>query len=449
MAAKLELPTSIHSLYLLLMTKRGPDTGVCIAAAVISIAAVAAGYSSYIRALARRGDFFALYEASRHAIETGSLSDPLSVGYYPPSGRPILMLLAIIPTPWIGAVCWWAISACLHGLCVYLLVRHLLPGECSRRARLAMVVLMAMLVWLVSDLAVGNVSSLLLASVVVSYFLYRKRYVLPSALVLSIGIVTKLLPIFLLVFYLVRRRWAVSMMTIVCTLAVGVLPGVLIFGRADFIASWKTWYDHAMSIRTARHTIMDSDRATFMNQAWPNILLRTLHPVSAGHEKKPFYVNVANLSRSLILKIWLSLAVTSGLLWVILIWPRASDPAGVEHVRFALVPLAMIWFSPHVMSYYMTLIMPALVILIWAIIERRETMSSIRYSLAGLGAIYILGCISTASDYARALGAYQMVVLALAVGIFLIIRQMNKHADPAVEGHRIGEGPVSELETQK
>lgn len=399
------------------MSKR--DTNFYIVAAIILMVLAGTAYSTFVRARGNVGDFGALYKASRWAMQTRTINDPVSLGYYPPSGRPILMLLALPPKVY-GAMCWWTISVGLHVLCLFLIVRHMLPGPCSDRWKLAAVTYLALAPWVAMDLGEGNINSIVLAGVVISYFLHRKGHLLPAAMILAAGIAVKLIPAFLLAFYVIRRRWKVSILTVFCTLAIGIIPGVLLFGRDDFTRSWKTWRDHAVNVRTAEYTILESDRATYMNQAWPNILVRTLHKISAGRHGRPFYVNLANLSRPTILKIWYVFAAISGVAWIWFIWPRRAEPAQFEHLRFASVPLIIIWFSPHVLTYYLTLTMPALAILLWAIGEKANRSLSIRPYLIILLMIYIVGCVSVASTHLRAVGCFQMVVMTLAGGLILL-----------------------------
>ncbi|MFA5864145.1 MAG: glycosyltransferase family 87 protein [Phycisphaerae bacterium] len=385
------------------------------------IALIGTFKSNYVKTAVGKGDFAALYKASAWAGRTGSFADPNSLGYYPPSGRPILMIFTLLPLrP--AAIVWWLMAVGLHLFCLYLLINFLLPVKPTDPWLLISLVYLAMLPWLVSDLAGGNVSPLILASVVISYFLYRRGRLWSSAIILSIGIVVKFLPIFMIFFYAVKRRWKMVFITSACTLIVGILPGMLLVGSHNFFDSWKTWSREALGRRTAKYMIVESSGISYINQSLANVLLHTLSPVSAGHHDKPFYVNIANLSRTTILKIWYTVVLVSGLLWVYLIWPRKDDPPSIEAVHFAAVCLPMIWFSPHVMTYYLTILMPAVALLIWATTNKRDLPMNIMLAL------YILGYVLVASVYGRAYGNYQAVVLVLAISIALTSSQIRRSA---------------------
>jgi hypothetical protein len=388
--------------------------------------AVLAGtlWSTFIRSGAKVGDFWALYEASRHAIDTETL-DTQSLGYYPPSGRPILMLLAFLP-PQPAAVLWWCFSVGMQLLCLYLIMMYMLPARPSDPWLLGLLVYLAMTPWIVSDLSGGNISTLILAALVVSFFLYQKKWFWTSGLVLAVGIAVKFLPVFLIFFYAVKRRWKMALISTLCTLLVGLLPGILYFGMNPFFQSWKTWSKSALSRRTATYMILESPGISYINQSLANVLLHTLSHTNAGHHDKPVFVNIADLSRPTILNIWVGLAALAGLAWVCLIWPRKSDPPTIEPLHFAYVCLPMIWFSPHVMSYYMTILLPAVTVLAWAPAQTNDLLTPIKKKTNWLILAYCLACIGVAGLYARAYGNYLLIVLILGINVAIVSRQLRR-----------------------
>jgi hypothetical protein len=380
--------------------------------------------STIIRSGAEVGDFWALYEASRHAIETGSL-DAKSLGYYPPSGRPILMMLALLPAQ-PAAVLWWGISVGLQILCLVLIFKHLLPERPSDPLLLGFLAYLAMLPWVVSDLSGGNISTLILASLVISYYLYRKKWLWTSGLVLGVGIAVKFLPVFLIFFYAVKRRWKMAVISSLCTLFIGLVPGVVLFGKNNFFESWNTWSKTALGRRTVTYMILESPGISYINQSLANVFLHTLSPVSAGHHGKPFYVNIADLSRPTVLKIWMGIVLITGLAWVYLIWPGKNDPPFLEPLHFAYVCLPMIWFSPHVMSYYMTILLPAVTVLVWAAVEPNELITPVRKKAGWMILAYFLACVGIAIPHARAYGNYLLIILILGAGVTLIFQQVRQ-----------------------
>jgi len=381
--------------------------------------------STVVRANAGRSDFFALYHASRHAMETGRLADPDSLGYYPPSGRPILMLLSVLPNPH-AAILWWTISVLLHGTCLYLVIIYLLPDRSRDSWVLAGLVVLAMTPWYVSDLACGNVSSLILASVVLSFFFFRRGRVWISAFCLGVGIAVKFLPVFLLFYYAIQRRWRAFGVGVLGSVLVGIIPGLLWFGVVDFGRSWKTWYRFACGQRTPEAMILKGEGASYGHQSLANVLLHTLSRVNAGTRARPFFINLADISRAAILKIWYAVVVLSALVWIYAVWPGRSGSPSLPMIHFALVGLPMVWFSPHVLSYYLTILLPAITILIWSAWEPPAFLQHHRSRTWIFIAIYWLLCACVTVPYARAYGCYLALVFVLAVHLVLMGRAMRR-----------------------
>lgn len=391
---------------------------------IVGITLSATLVSSQIRVGAQVGDFWALYDASRHAYETGRIDDPDSLGYYPPSGRPLMMLLAPLPAR-VGGFIWWSAAAGLQLLCLYVLIRHLMPGPVSDPWRLATFTYFALLPWIVADLTGGNISTLMLASIVLSFYFYRRGRTLPAAAILGAGIAVKIFPVFMVLFYGIKRRWRMAGMAAGATVVIGVLPGVLLFGAGEFAESWRVWSERA-KIRSPRYMIVDGPGISYINQSVANVLRHTLSPVNAGHRSDNFLVNVADLPRPVILVIWYVVMSAAGLAWVWMLWPRKTDSPGVEAAQLGLVGIAVLWFSPHVMSYYLTVLMPAVALLMWAGSEAEYNgLAGLRGAMAAPVILYFLGDLSVASRYARAYGSYLLIMVVLAVAVGITIRRMR------------------------
>jgi len=391
---------------------------------VIGVLLAVSFYSFMVKTLADKADFRALYRTSVHALETRTLT-PESLGYYPPSGRPILMFFALLPES-VAPVIWWLTGVGLHGISFYIFVRYLVPFRSSDPLLLAMLLAFSLLPWLAGDLSGGNISPMMLASVVVGYFLYRRGWLWSSAMVVGAGVALKFLPVFLVIFYGVKRKWGIFWRSILAAIVIGILPGMMIFGVEHFWGSWKTWSESALSKRTARYIIVDSPHGiSYVNQSLPNVLLHILSPVSAGHDAKPFFVNIVKFSRPSVYKIWMIFILISGSAWLYVIWPRKFDGANQELVQFGFVCLPMVWFCPHILSYYLTILMPAVGILLWAVLERPQAIRPAVRRLRIFVLLYALGCLLLASEYARAYGNYLGIIFILAIALVLISRQLR------------------------
>jgi len=78
------------------------------------------------------------------------------------------------------------------------------------------------------------------------------------------------------------------------------------------------------------------------------------------------------------------------------------------------------------MTYYMTILTPAVMILIWAVVERKNRFQEIQTPLIVLAVLYGLGCASVASAYARAYGSYLFTILILACTVGWVARRLQQ-----------------------
>ncbi len=440
--------------------------------------------SNIIRSTHNKGDFVAIYQASEHALKINSLNDPESLGYYPPSARPFFLIFAVLPKVPAMAL-WWLISVFLYCLAFYLSAKYLIPynnthdnninninknhdnkdidntGDVStentktnmpkRILKIISITFLLSIPWLISDLNVGNVSTIVLMSILVSYILHIKNRQILSGLVLAIGISTKLIPIFLLIFYAIRKKWKQTIITLIILPIVGIIPGILIFSYKDFTRSWKCWKEHAFNIRTAKYIITKTHRLNYMNQAWPNVLTRALHHIDSGHRHHSLYVNFANLPKKTILIIWYIFAATSFAIWIYAIKPPENldkhHQLISERLAFCLVPPIVLWFSPHMLSYYMTILIPSLTLIVWATFDKntydtdtntnasnelnkkqKQNSQTLKSKLKIILLVYLILCLSPAFPLFRALGSYQFIVLLCFIGVYMIIRDNSKRA---------------------
>ena len=170
---------------------------------------------------------------------------------------------------------------------------------------------------------------------------------------------------------------------------------------------------------------MNRQAMSFQNQSIAATLLRVFSDVNAGKRQRAFKVAWLNLSREVILAIWLAIALLSGLWLLWFTWPTGRTTLLREHFEYGLFLLAMIWYSVHVMTYYLTLLMLPV-----ALVAGRLTASVLDRSADGLDkklwvcwVVYLLAYVSVISQYWRAMGSYQWAVAAIAAGLMLLARQ--------------------------
>ena len=398
---------------------------------LVLLPALVTGASHLFRAAHRIGDFEDIYNESLGALHTHrlSLEHPDSIGLYPPSARPLLMVQALLPLmP--AAVLWFVVYAGFHLTACYLIARYVCGLEPPHRLAGTLIAWCLSLPWIWSDLVLCNVTSILVICTVGSYVLHARGRTGLAALVLSVGIAIKLLPAAVLGYYLWRRRFGMIAATLLCTAAIGVVPGLLWFGPRNFAEGWSLWAREPMHARSPLVIIENHTLCTFQNQSVIATLTRLFSRVNAGRPESPFQITKVELSSRAILALWLAAMAVPLAAWGLLaakVGP-ATGPPLVEGFRYALFMLMMVWFSPQVMSYYLALLSLPLGVLGIRSFQQRLAGRRDRFVNVVL-VLYALLCLTVVSPWLRAHGTYQMIVLLL--GIATVVRSLRFQKDKA------------------
>ncbi|MBN1492097.1 MAG: DUF2029 domain-containing protein [Phycisphaerae bacterium] len=386
---------------------------------------LATGTSHLFRAAHGLGDFEGSYANSRAVLEVHrlSLENPDTMGLYPPSARPILVVHALLPLmP--AAVVWYIIYAGFHLTACYLVARCVCGLEPPHRFAGTLITWGFSLPWIWSDLATCNVTSILVICTVGSYVLHTRGRTWLAACVLSVGIAIKFLPAAVLGYYLWRRRFRMIGATLLCTVVIGVVPGLLWFGPRNFAEGWSLWVHGRMLAHSPMAAAEDHSLCTFQNQSLIATLTRLFTDVDAGQGQSHFQITKVELSSRAILGLWLVAMAVPLVAWVLLmvLRGRATGPPLLEGLCYAFFVLMMIWFSPQVRTYYMALLSLPLGVLGICGFKRRLAGDRDRF-VDGALALYLLLSLSFASAWLRAHGTYQMIVLLL--GTVTIVRVLR------------------------
>jgi len=350
----------------------------------LALAAVLIGplCSHLYKALHRqRGDWYSIYTIADHSVRTGELwADPdaeiVRTQRYPPIARPLLMPLALAPTA-VTAVGSFVLFTCLYLWCAAVLVRAFFQTpDAARAGRIVGVALLWAIVlpYLFADLVACNLTSVLLASVTGAYVLGARGKPILAGVVLSIGVLLKMIPALCLLHFVVRRQWRVAWGTLAGVVLLGLIPTLVMFGPAKLWDYQGWWYHHEFAEFTPMRVIDDPIECTYQNQAVVRTLVRLLTHTNAGHAGDPFYITLAEPPRWAIKVVYfsimgLSLAGLGAVLWR----TRRDDSAIGAAMSYALCVGAMLWFSPWAGSYYFSMAMwPAAPLLAAALDERRN-----------------------------------------------------------------------------
>jgi hypothetical protein len=353
---------------------------ICVIIALLFLVGPAIGH--FRKSLwSNRGDWLSIYNIADHSVRTGKLwadetEKIVRTQRYPPITRPLLMLFALPPKP-VAAVLSFALFAMLYGWSAAKIAEvfplpKIVSGTVAAGVAIAVV---APYVW--ADLTAGNLTSVLLACVTGAYVFAQRGKPLRAGVILSVGIMLKMIPALCLIYFLFRKQWRVFVGVVLGVVVIGVIPSLLIFGPSQLIDYHGYWYHEEFAKFTPMRTIEQPIECTYQNQAFVRTLIRLFTPINAGHSGDPFYIQIADLSVPAIKTIYIAVMIASlgGLVWVCRrSTQRAADGSPAA---YALCVGAMLWMSPWAGSYYFSLAMwPAM-----ALVARWDTSTISRVAL--------------------------------------------------------------------
>ena len=397
---------------------------------LIVLTFVGAGVSFQHRVARGKSDFLGLYRQAELVRTTGSFVNEHS-GPYPPSARAAYQLWVSLP-PSVAAAIWFVLASALYLGTAWWLVRSAsgLPTRDHMPAMCVALVIAAP--WIASDLAQGNISSLLMFAVVGGGLLAQRGNPWAAGLVLSLGIIMKPVALVGLFYLLLKRHWRASLATAIFALVLGFVPPVLLVGWDRALEGWLSWY------RTVgwTHSPLVSPwisvpQIDYENGSAIASLMRLFRDVRAGDDWSITLVVLPTWGLALL---WYALAavLTLPVLWLTR-HPARKVPIERQAVELAAYLVLMLWFSPLLMSYYLGITLVPVSVLIWHLVR---VGNSGRRDWATIGLLVAFGvsAIHMASPTLRAAGATPATLLILWVALVRLLWVMgHKQAESAAE----------------
>lgn len=312
--------------------------------------------SSFYRLTHQRGDFNQLIEDGALAIQTRQLGEVLPLEY-PPTARPLFMILASAPPKW-SLVFWWLINAWFYWQSAVWLSRQIAVADRDWKSVLpAFGIIGLAAAGIVSDLSVGQLTGLILFCVVGSYELDRCGRSIAGGTLLAISLLIKPLPAVLLLYYLLRRRWCLLAATFMAYVLLGPVLLMVLFGWNEQIDGWRWFFENTAQNRSPlrvfhRWAAMPGMCLTFRESGLASSLIRLCMEVT--YDKHRHSVQLLSLKPGMVRLIWL---VFTGLplLWVsVLILRRKRHEPGNLHVFAAMIGVMML-ANPKFISYWLAL----------------------------------------------------------------------------------------------
>ncbi|WAH38299.1 glycosyltransferase family 87 protein [Alicyclobacillus dauci] len=147
--------------------------------------------------------------------------NPNNAYVYPPEFSTFWSWLGLFPFR-VAASLWLGISVCSYASAVYLLTK-ILWSRMSLLSRITVVFICITLTPFQVDVGVGNVDSILLLCIVLTFYFIRQDRKFLAGVPLGLAIAFKVTPLAVLVYVLLRKQWRTGMSAVITT---GVLVGL-------------------------------------------------------------------------------------------------------------------------------------------------------------------------------------------------------------------------------
>lgn len=388
-------------------------------------------------------DFHELYQVGNWGLTTRRL-DPAGLGFYPPSAMPLFMLWSSLH-PMVASF-----TSCTVYALLYLAALRWIPAEAMRvhrtqtwHAWLFLGILMGG--FLAHDIVTGQVSAIPISAVILGYVWWRQGRTWRAATAMAFGIAFKLLPMLALLFFLMKRQWKMVAATGVLTVALGLLPGLVLFGPEQVAAGWRGYYTHVAYPKS--HPVDYEGRirwtkpASFLNPSLSVTCLRWLSDYP--RDRYAAFLPVVKLPQKQVQTAQRAFITGLGLisLWCCRRRPEKESPEALAN-QYGLVLVWMVLMSPHLAIYYMAWALWPVAVMI-GIVGRRDFTQRRPEYLNGLplwawGALFPLSAVPVL----RAAGIHPGMLLALWVVLLANVIRGKYFAVPAEEVAAPGREPA-------
>jgi len=400
----------------------------------LGLAATAVLLSPTLVSLAHRvqhdaGDFSEFREDGRVALETRRLGPHLPLSY-PPTTRPLFMLMAIPPRV-IAAVTWWSLSVWMYWQTAAWAARRWLPAAHGRFFAWGWLALATGLAGVVADLTVGQLTALVLFCIMGAFELGERRRWVAAGAALAIPLLVKPLPIVLLPFFALRRQWNVLLVAGAVWLAAGPLLLAAIFGTQNELDGWRHFRADTAGPRSPWRFFHDwESRAggdeTYRRSGLSSTLVRLFRPVT--YDGLGGTVHLATLPAGMVFAIWVLIVGGIGS-WSCWVASRAGPTASSR--GFAGFVCTMLLANPHFISYWLAGAMIPATALLGQVVAPADGPAGRRDRLIAATslALWLVSLVAFAFPICRAAGSVVIGIVALAIGVLSL---RDEPVEPAV-----------------
>jgi hypothetical protein len=391
---------------------RGWSRAAWIGVLTVCGAAVIVGASSLAYRVSHgESDFIGVIRGVAEARQAGRFG-AAHASPYPPSAYALWHVFTLLPDL-VAAGVWSVLATLMYVVTGWWLARYAVGLQPQDRAPVFFVAFALTAPWIASDLAQGNTSSLVAFSAAGSWVLAARNRPWLAGLVLGLGLVMKPLPLVILFYFVYKRMWRVVATTVVCVAALVSLPAMLLYGPAEALRGWQLWHQAIGQNASPLNTVwLNVPEINYHNSSAVAAVMRVFGDVRA-HESG-YRVTLVQLPRWGVAAIWyaLSAVVVLPVLWVTR-RPAARLSRERQAEELALYVVLMLFFSPELLSYYLSITLVPVTVLIGRAVRVAQREGRREWATAGLVAGYAASGLHMASRFLRAVGGSGLALLIL------------------------------------
>lgn len=383
-----------------------------IATLLLVLIALALG-GELIRSIGRVGDFRGYALAGIQVIKGANLYSS-DYNTWPPFFSIVCVPIALINDFSEGGMrfIWLVGSLLAFWGAVRLMVRQLLnrkvswktgPDLVSWRDPILLVPLLIILRYLLDNLANVQINMYILFLAILTIYFFIKEKPLLAGIILAFSISIKVYPIFLLIYFVFKREWAISLWTMVF-LAMFNGSTVLVFGWEESLGFHETWKEIASNSPAANHK----------NQSLTGLLFRLLSNQDPGFELQ---INLLDLSDSTIRKLSYLVAGLAAIVPAYLVRKKLTNRTSLgAWLEYAMVLSALTVLSPLSWKAYFVFLWPSYFLVYLCLYRMKTTMPAKTLSL-GRGLLW-LSVVLTIASTDGLIGRYLSDVMEMFSAIF-------------------------------
>ncbi len=388
---------------------------------------VGVGVLSFDRASRGRFDFHHFYADARYVWEHGALNPDVPRYTRAEEDRQLLFYLPVVPlglapltafgqTP--AALLWSAAQVAALGYSLRVLRRWTAPAGEPAPWSFALAVALA-LPALINTAQFNQLSYFVLALVLAGTCALDKDRPWAAGAAFAAAAVLKLLPVVVLPWLMLKRRWSAVAAFVATGVLVALLPPLVAFGPQRALEYHRQWWQINVRGDSAGGLLNMELPEHFIdhrNQSISQVLARWTWPQHRfAAAWQPVQLSPRNSER---LAWGIAVLLAGGLLWATRRpWQQLSDAR--RHAELAAYALGMLVFSPLLRQYYLVWALPALVLLAKTARTTAPAPAGAapRLARAGLG-VWVVGMLAWAWPPPRLLGAHLLMLVAM--GFFLL-----------------------------